>query len=257
MRAYACLLLLPAWAAHAEPTLLRSEGVATTADGRVAYREVHWQQGPQDGAERWVEYRCGSGQPFARKQLPATRRPAARGYRLQDRRSGQTAELDVSTSAVQLQWREAADAAPVKARLALPEDAVIDAGFDAAVRQHWGTLLRGEPVTLSFLVPGRQRFYPLKVQHRGAQQWQGQPAQAFAVRLDAWYGAVAPGLSLVYADADRRLLEFNGTSNLRDAHGRYPQVRVAFQKPPLPASRSQWQREQDAPLVSACGVTAR
>ena len=77
------------------------------------------------------------------------------------------------------------------------------------------------------------------------------------MRLDAWYGAVAPGLTLVYADADRRLLEFNGTSNLRDAQGRYPQVRVTFQTPPLPASRSQWQREQEIPLVNACGVKSR
>ncbi|AWH21593.1 MULTISPECIES: hypothetical protein [Stenotrophomonas] len=256
MRTCAYLLLLPV-CAHAEPAPLRSEGVATTADGRVAYREVHWQQGPDEGAQRWVEYRCGSGQPFARKQLPATGRPAARGYTLQDRRSGQAATLDVSATAVQVQWREAGDAAPVQARVALPADAVIDAGFDAAVRQHWDTLLRGQPVTLSFLVPGRQRFYPLKVQYRGALQWQGQPAQSFAVRLDAWYGAVAPGLSLVYANADRRLLEFNGTSNLRDGKGRYPQVRVTFRNPPVPASRSQWQREQELPLVASCGVTAK
>lgn len=251
MRA-ALLLIGVSFGAQSAP-LLRSEGVAQTPDGQLAYREVHWQQGTAEGAQRWVQYLCPDGRPFARKQLPATDLAQARGYALQDQRSGQVAEVDVAKGKVQVAWKESADVAFRSQRLPLSAEAVIDAGFDAAVRTHWAALMSGKPVELPFLVPGRQRFYPVRIQRRGAVRWQGQAAQTIEVKLDTWYGAVAPRLSLVYADADRRLLEFRGISNLRDAQGQYPSVVIRFASAPLERPVEQWQRELKQPLVDRCG----
>jgi len=250
MRAFWLLLLLSP-TALATP-LLRSEGVATTAQGNVLYREVHWQRGPADGAERWVVYQCAGGQPFARKHLPPTTRPRARGYVLEDRRSGQAAQIRAQADSVLIDWKESAGDTPRERRLPLADDAVIDTGFDAAVRAHWPALMRGEPVSLPFLVPGRQRFYPVQVRRSGPLQWRGTPAQSIEVSLDTWYGGVAPRLKLVYADADRRLLEFNGTSNLRDARGNYPAVTVRFAAAPSERPPSQWQATWSQPLVAQC-----
>lgn len=254
-RALPCLLALPLLPAlAAAPPLLRSEGIARSAEGAVLYREVHWQRGAADGSERWVVYQCPDGTPFARKQMPASAQPQARGYQLQDARSGQRASVQVEHDAVVLDWQEQAGAAAQRAQLPLPADAVIDAGFDAAVRLHWAALLRGEAVSLPFLVPGRQRYYSVQVRRTGAVQWEGQPAQAMRVRLDAWYGAVAPSLSLVYADADRRLLEFRGTSNLRDAAGRYPPVVVRFAGAARSGEAAAWQRDLQQPLAPRCAA---
>ncbi len=232
--------------------LLRSEGVATTAAGTVAYREVHWQQGAGEGAQRLVQYLCPDGQPFARKEMPATAQPLARGYALQDRRSGQLAQVRVDGDRVGIDWKEDAKARPQLHRIALPANAVVDAGFDAAVRAHWQALLQGGPLRLPFLVPGRGRFYPVTVVHQGPVRWQGQAAQAFEVRLDTWYGSLAPRLSLVYADVDRRLLEFRGTSNLLDAAGRYPPVVVRFDEPARAQPMERWQAVLRQPLVGSC-----
>ena len=105
-----CLLLccLPLTAVGSP--LLRFEGVATSADGTVAYREVHWQQGSAEGAQRLVQYLCPGGQPFARKEMPATPLPLARGYTLQDRRSGQLAQVRVAGATVGIDWKEDAQA---------------------------------------------------------------------------------------------------------------------------------------------------
>ncbi|KAF1017006.1 MAG: hypothetical protein GAK31_00265 [Stenotrophomonas maltophilia] len=192
-RALPCLLALPLLPAlAAAPPLLRSEGIARSADGAVLYREVHWQRGAADGSERWVVYQCPDGTPFARKQMPASGQPQARGYQLQDARSGQRASVLVAHDGVALDWQEQAGATAQRAQLPLPADAVIDAGFDAALRLHWAALLRGEAVSLPFLVPGRQRYYSVQVRRTGAVEWEGQSAQAMRVRLDAWYGAAAP-----------------------------------------------------------------
>ncbi|HFK2920027.1 TPA: hypothetical protein ACGY72_001192 [Stenotrophomonas maltophilia] len=255
MRIHWLLLCLPqaAWSAP----MLRTEGAASLADGTPAYREVHWMQSSEDGAERWVEYLCPEGTPFARKRLPPSRQVQARGYQLQDRRSGQEAAVRLDGREVRVLWKESQSATTRTGELTLPDGAVIDAGFDAAVRLHWQALMRGEVVRMPFLVPGRQRFFPVKVVHRGAVRWQGIAAQSIEVGLDAWYGGVAPHLTLTYADTDRRLLEFRGTSNLRDAQGRYPQVVVRFATAPEPRDEALWRRAWAQPLVAACAVTRK
>ncbi|WP_457804868.1 hypothetical protein [Stenotrophomonas maltophilia] len=253
MRIAWLLLCLP-HAGLATPWL-RSEGVATSSQGRILYHEVHWRRDASEGAEHWVLYQCPGGQPFARKHLPASPLAQARGYTLQDRRSGQTAEIEAASGAVSVVWKEDAASPPRQRRLDLPPDAVIDAGFDAAVRLHWTALMQGERVSMPFLVPGRQRYFPVQVWHTGALRWQGIDAQSIEVSLDTWYGGVAPRLSLVYANADRRLLEFNGTSNLRDARGTYPRVTVRFSAPPAQRPASEWQQAWAQPLVDRCPVT--
>lgn len=255
MRLVWLLLCLPqmAWSAP----MLRTEGVASLVDGTPAYREVHWMQSTEEGAERWVQYLCPEGAPFARKRLPSSHVVQARGYQLQDRRSGQEASVRVDGRKVQVSWKESQSATPRTGELALPEGAVVDAGFDAAIRLHWQALMRGEALRMPFLVPGRQRFFPVKVVHRGAVRWKNIAAQSFEVGLDAWYGSVAPRLALTYADADRRLLEFRGTSNLRDGQGRYPQVVVRFATAPEPRDEAQWRRAWAQPLVATCAVTEK
>lgn len=248
-------LLLSLSPMAAATPLLRNEGIATTAQGAVSYREVHWQRSSDEGAQRWVQYLCPDGRPFARKQMPASAQPTARGYQLQDQRSGQAAQVRIADGWAWIDWKEDAAAPRRNGSVALPADAVVDAGFDAAVRQHWQALMRGEPLSLPFLVPSRQRFYPVKVMHRGAVRWQGIAAQSIEVRLDAWYGGMAPRLALVYADSDRRLLQFQGTSNLRDARGDYPTVTVRFSEPASPRSLEQWQQAWSQPLVASCSVT--
>ncbi len=127
MRTAWLLLCLPQ-AVLAAPWL-RSEGVATSAQGDLLYREVHWRREATEGAERWVLYQCPDGQPFARKHLPASARPQARGYSLEDRRSGQTAEVDAAGDSVSIAWKEDAGSELRRRRLEQPPDAVIDAGL--------------------------------------------------------------------------------------------------------------------------------
>lgn len=251
-----CLLLccLPLTAVGSP--LLRFEGIATTADGAVAYREVHWQQGSGEGAQRLVQYLCPGGQPFARKEMPPTVSALARGYQLQDRRSGQRAQVTVGPSSVGIDWKEDGRAASQVRRTDLPPGAVVDTGFDAAVRAHWNALVKGSPVRAPFLVPGRGRFYPVTISYQGPLRWQDQPAHAFQVRLDTWYGGLAPRLKVVYADASRRLLEFQGTSNLLDANGNYPLVVVRFPESPREQPADRWQAALRQPLVATCAANA-
>jgi hypothetical protein len=201
-----------------------------------------------------VLYQCPDGRPFARKHLPASARPQARGYSLQDRRSGQTAEVDAAGDSVSIAWKEDA-AATAQRGLNCRPDAVIDAGFDAAVRLHWPALLRGERITLPFLVPARQRYFPVQVRRIGPVRWQGStrsPSRSAwtpgtAASRRAWHWSMpAPTAP---AGVPRHQQPARSTRA-------YPQVTVRFIAQ-LPAPRQRMAAGVGAAAVERCAVTPR
>ena len=223
--------------------------VFSADNGRLLYRETHY---VLEGAasERWVLYRCPDARAFARKRVQAKGRPAAPDYAFDDGRDGYREGVrsggKTSTLYV-LGGRE-----EETRRLAVPADGVIDAGFDAAVRTHWDELMRGSVVRMQFLVPSRKRFYPLRVQRVGSIDWRGQRAERLRMRLDTWFGFAVPDVTLVYGRDNRRLLEFNGTGNVRDRRGGNPQVRIAFEEAPQDASSAEVAAIRRLPLSGRC-----
>ena len=242
----ACLAVAPASA-----NALRDEARVLSPDGRrLLYRETHWTtSGP--APERWVLYRCADGKPFARKRVVAAASPATPDFALEDARDGYREGVRGGTGQrsvfVRPPGREEASRA-----IALPEDGVIDAGFDAAVRKHWRMLTGGDAVRLQFLVPSRKRFFPVRVQRVSSTTWNGIPAERLRMKLDAWFGFAVPEVNLVYARDDRRLLEFAGTGNLRDARGSYPQVRIVFDPASKPATAQDVAAIRTLPLTGRC-----
>ena len=220
-----------------------------SVDGaRLLYRESHF---VRVGArsERWVAYRCPDGAVFARKHVdgassaPAFALEDGRGYAEGLRGSGNTRGAYV---------RKDGDRDERSVRV--PADGVVDAGFDAAVRAQWDALMRGQSLRLQFLVPSRQRFYPVRVERAGSLDWRGIPAERLRMRLDSWFGVAVPDVNLVYARDDRRLLEFAGTGNIRDARGGNPQVRIAFEPRARAADDGQVAALRGDPLRGRCAI---
>lgn len=250
----ACLLLVLCPLPGLAQSIQRQEGRAYAAGGStLLYRESHWLQGPPEAQSRLVLYRCADGRPFARKWMTPQGSPQTPDFSLEDGRDGYQEGVRGKGSARTVYTRASADATPVNRTLEVPPDAVVDAGFDAAVRRHWQSLREGKPVAFQFLLPSRQRLVPLKLQRTAAVTWQGQPAQQLQMKLDAWFGFAVPAVTLVYASADQRLLQFNGTGNVRDSNGRYPQVRVEFPSGPVTASAAEFATARVQPLVKTCG----
>ncbi len=247
----ALLLLLPL-TLPAMPTVTRQEATAVAVNsGRLLYRESHWRQGVEEGAARLVLYRCADGRAFARKWMPATVQAAAPGFAFEDARSGRVETMSGQGPLRTLTRRDERGAQARQTRLELPAGAVVDAGFDAAVREHWDSLLSGQSLRLPFLLSSRARWIPLQVKRSGSTDWQGQPAERLQMKLDAWFGFAVPDVELLYAAGDRRLLQFTGISNLY-FDGGYPRVRIAFAKPPAKVPADELQQARSQPLVATC-----
>ena len=222
--------------------------VRGAADGRRLYRESHYLQ--RDGAqERWVLYRCPDGKPFARKHVSASDAPMAPNFALEDGRDGYREGVRGGRGS-RIVYAGVRDGASAKT-LAIPADGVIDAGFDAAVRAHWQALLAGKAVDLRFLVPSRKQFYPVRVQRIAGDRREPRTLR-LRMRLATWFGFVVPDVTLSYGLEDRRLQVFSGTGNVRDSHGRHPQVRITFAQQPATISPDDLARIQRLPLDGRC-----
>jgi hypothetical protein len=246
-------LLLAAPPAFAGTDVLRQEAVAYARKGdAVVYRESHWRYRQDGVARRLVLYRCPDGRAFARKTV--VERPAAQApdFDFEDARDGYREGVRTGPGGRVVYVREAGAARPEERTLTTPPGAVIDAGFDASVRQHWDALRAGREVTQPFLLPSRFAFVPVRLDPGPAVRWNGVPAQRLSMKLDRWYAFVAPTMQLTYASPDQRLLEFAGIATIRDDEGRHQDVRIVFPQPATPADARALQAALATPLVRQC-----
>lgn len=243
--AIACLLAaLPLVAAEREEARALARD-----DGRLLYREVHFQDRDGAAARRVVLYRCPDGAAFARKVVRTHGAAAQPDFTFHDARSGYREGVRTHAGAREI-FVQRGDAPPRTAALPATDDAVIDAGFDAAVRARWSAL-GDAPQRLSFLLPERLAFMPVRV----AKVDDADGVRRLLMSVDRWFGfAVAP-IELQYGLEDRRLREFAGPGTVRDARGKPREVRIVFpSQPPRSVAATEVAAALADPLTGRCAT---
>lgn len=244
-----CLALAPL---AARAGLTYEEGIARDPETRAElYREQHWVRSEGERRlERLVLYRCPDGTAFGRKFVDYRVSPVAPAFRFDDQRSGYREGLRqgaTPTVFVRRPGQTTERSAGLSSR-----QLVADAGFDEFVRRHWTPLVAGETVSLDFAVPSRLESIGFSVRRVGQTRIAGEAAWTFRLRLGGVLGWLVPHVDVSYGQTSRRLLRFEGLSNLRDDAGDDPlSARIDFLLPPRSAEEAQWRAGLTAPL-SAC-----
>jgi len=230
----------------------REEGRALSpGDGRLLYREVHFQDDDDGGgaARRVVLYRCPDGAAFARKIVHGQGDFTQPDFAFHDGRSGYREGVRTREGAREI-FVQHGRRPPQVVALPAGDAAVIDVGFDAAVRARW-TSLDAAPQRLSFLVPERFAFMPVRVEKVG----DGDGLRRLRMSIDHWFGFAAPTIELRYGLEDRRLREFSGPGSVRDARGRPREVRIVFPaQPPRAVAASEVAAALADPLRGRCTI---
>lgn len=218
-------------------------------DGRLLYREVHYQDRDGDAARRVVLYRCPDGAAFARKIVRTQSAATEPDFAFHDARSGYREGVRTRNGQREI-FVQRGDSAPRTAALPSADDAVIDAGFDAAVRSHW-TALGDAPQRLSFLLPEHFAFMPVRVAKVGDADGMRQ----LRMSVDRWFGFAVPPIELHYGLEDRRLREFAGPGTVRDARGKPREVRIVFPaQPPRSVDATEVAAALADPLAGRCST---
>ncbi|MGN6579614.1 MAG: hypothetical protein ACTHJ1_06460 [Bordetella sp.] len=240
-----------------EPAAQHYVGMAYASAGdTLLYSEEHWITRNARGEQRVVLYRCPNGNPFARKRLHGGIDDPTPDFDFHDRRDGYREGVTGGDGERQVYVQRDRSAPRQAAPLAVPRNAVVDAGFDAYLRGRWNALGEGKGTHIAFLVPSRLDYLHLKIHPRDGQDG-GRAVRKFRLSLDAWYGFAAPSIEVVYSKDDHRLLRFAGVSNIRDDRGRTQQVRIEFpaDKQYPPPSSAQIERAATEPLVQRCDTS--
>jgi hypothetical protein len=233
------------------------QGYAYAADGqRLLYREAHWLYSENGVEHRLVVYTCPDGAPFVRKRVDTAPGAATPDVDLLDGRGGY--REGVRTQDGRREVFAQADARSPERRAALPlpppPNAVIDAGFDAFVREHWDVLSGAGVSPVPFLVPSQLRYLDFSAHLLSDSHADGADIRWFRLSLASWYGFALPHIDVGYDVQTHELREYRGLSNIRDAAGRNLSVRIRF--PPsvrrADVTAAEVERAAAMPLTGRC-----
>lgn len=230
-------------------------GYAYTAeDHKLLYTESHWIYEQGGVGHRLVIYGCADGQPFARKWVDTTPGTATPDIDMLDGRDGYREGVRTAAGKREVFSQASATAAEKHAPLASPPNAVIDAGFDAFVREHWDALSSPGVDPLPFLILSRLSYVDFSAKKLRDDQADGRATRWFRLQLAGWYAFVLPHIDVAYDAQNRDLLEFRGISNIRGAGGRNLTVTIQFpaKEHRQGVDQAEVQQAGAAPLTGRC-----
>ncbi|MFZ2234968.1 MAG: hypothetical protein WBP11_00760 [Dokdonella sp.] len=203
----------------------RYEGYAYAAKGKsLLYRESHW----LDGANRTVLYRCPDGKPFARKKVTTDVQQSAPDFVTDDARDGYREGVRSEGSKHTVIFRAKKSSEERSEAIDKPDNAIIDAGFDAYVIENWDAMAVGASRKVQFLIPSRLGYTDFAITRRPDGKVSGEQARRYQLKLGAWYGFALPQIDVAYAISGKRLLQYKGLGNIRNNDGDNLSVRVEF-----------------------------
>ncbi len=226
------MVLLVALLAQASTSAdtVQYDGRATDPDsGRALYTERHLLR-EVDGQprERLVSYLCPDGKLFARKRVDYAPSAVAPSFQLDDARDGYREGVRRAGDRMLAFVRERRGETEKSGALTPGPRLVADAGFDEYVRRNWAALVAGKTLPVDFTVPASRRSYTFNVRRIGTPTIAGVPAHLFRLKVRGLLGLVAPQIDVAYAQQSKRLLRFEGVTNLRDADGDQWTARIDF-----------------------------
>ena len=172
-----------------------------------------------------VTYVGPDGDTLATKTLDFSRHLIQPAVVLDDRRTGYREGAIVRGDSIDLFRRLDSGAEEFRASIRPERLAAINVGVDQAVRAFWDLLAAGSQVEFDFAVPDRLRCFHFRLRRLD------EPGQRLRLRIEPanwWLRWVVSRIDLTYDVAQRRLLLYEGITDMRDERGRRYRARIEF-----------------------------
>lgn len=194
--------------------------------GALLYRETH-QRISDDRHE--VEYSEPDGVVFGNKTLDFTHSKITPSFVQLNERNGERIEVEQENNALRVNYLENRSAEPKQDTLPLVPGMVVDAGFDAFVKQYWDTLTSGKEMDIEYLVPSKQSNFSFRVGLAECIAGTQAEATCFTLTPVSWFVRMAVDpITVAYDPAEKTLLRFTGRANICDENGKYQSVDIQY-----------------------------
>jgi hypothetical protein len=202
---------------------IQYHGTATDLrSGQFYYTEEHeeWHQASQPSETR-ITYKDDARTVIVTKKID---------YFLQeDLRDGSMEEARTEGGVTELTYRRNRNKAVETRKIRIPPPVVIDGGFTNFVKLHWQDLERGEKISFSFAVPSQLDYFSFRMSKAQETTFNGKHAVIYKMELDhPILRAILPAVLLTYNKSSRRLMRYEGISNINDKTGKSYHVRIVY-----------------------------
>lgn len=179
-----------------------------------------------------IEYKDTEGKVFGKKKIIFDPTPEIPTFKTEDFRDGYVEGADVKGKSVRLFAKRKAED-PLQEKTYTPRSpAVMDGGFDYFVRNNWDRLASGEKMVFYFLAPIQLDDYRFAVEKTKDGEWKGRQALYLKLGIDnIVLKQIVKPFFLVYDVKTKRILQFEGLSNINDENGKSLKVKITYDYP--------------------------
>lgn len=174
-------------------------------------------------------YRDATGKAIANRSVDFSSDKFAPTFRLEDLRTGYLEGAEVVPNGIRLYWRKSSND-PIQEKIAnIPSPAVIDAGFNNFVQAHWDSVMTGEKLQMYFGVPFTLDYYRFRLYKDEEVTLNGRNAVVVKCDIDNFILRLfVKPIVLTYDIETRRMMSYEGISNINDDNGKSHFVRILY-----------------------------
>jgi hypothetical protein len=176
-----------------------------------------------------IEYRDPSGKVFAKKNINFSKNPHLPDFKLEDFRDGYIEGSEIKGNNIRVYYRKNKDSKLEEKTFPIPPNPVVDGGFDYFIKDNWEKLESGQKLSFQMFAPSKLDYFKFKVGKVKLAKFRGRDAMYLKMELDKFLiNAFLPSISIVYDLESKRIVHYEGISNINDPDGKSLFVRITY-----------------------------
>jgi hypothetical protein len=214
---------------HVKEEYLTYQGIATDLNSHTFYYvEEHKETIERQMLKQTViQYKDSEGVLIARKVVDYSTYKLTPAFEQNDYRDGYLESVACTSSQLMFKFRRNKSEALKTKTIDIPENLVVDGGFNYFIKGNWEKLINGETKVFNFAVPSQLDYFAFRL-YKDSQH---DEEIVFKMEPDnfVWRRLVDP-IRVTYNLSTKRIVKYEGLSNINDEKGKSYLVKIMYPK---------------------------
>lgn len=234
MRFYTLLLILASFFfVHAKLNVkekyISYQGIARDLkSNKFYYTEEHTETLERDVLkETIIQYKDSTGIIIAKKSIDYSGNKVTPAFEQNDYRDGYTEGVSYSSNKLVFKFRKNKNESIKTKSIEIPENLVVDGGFNYYIKGNWIELAAGKTKVFNFAVPSQLDYFAFRL-YKDSQQ---NDEIVFKMEPDSYLlRKLVDPIRVTYKMSTKRIVKYEGLSNINDKKGKSYLVKIMYPK---------------------------